>query len=177
MAARTFTDSAGLTWDVFEVHRASRTASAVSAGLENGWLAFASGENKRRLAPYPATWETFADAELEALCEAARRAPTPRFPLERPSRPRIKRSTLDTEVEHSASTATSPMNVETTVRDFAHDARARGLPAVSAMLELKALLLQRHPEPDSEARDRQLVRRWFVQAFYFERDIGASLDA
>src|SRR6476661_4202509 len=108
MAARTFTDSAGRTWDVFEVHRASRTASAVSPGLENGWLAFASGTNKKRLAPYPATWATSTDAELEALCESARRAPTPRFPLERPSRPRIKRSTLDAEVESSGSVATPP---------------------------------------------------------------------
>ena len=38
------------------------------------------------------------------------------------------------------------------------------------MLELKALLEERHPEPESEARDRQLVRRWFVEAYYFERE-------
>jgi hypothetical protein len=177
MAARTFTDSAGLTWDVFEVHRASRTAGAVSPGLENGWLAFASGENKRRLAPFPPAWETYTDAELEALCDAARRAPTPRFPLDRPVRPRIKRSMLDEEVESSGSMTGTHTTVESTIRDFAHDARARGLPAVAAMLELKALLQERHPEPDSDARDRQLVRRWFVQAFYFERDVGASQDA
>lgn len=190
MAARTFTDSAGLTWEVFEVHRASQTAGAVSAGLENGWLAFASGENKRRLAPFPAAWERYTDAQLEGLCESARRAPTPRFPLNRPVRPRIKRSVRDPNVEKAegsgtvtatptnvTSTVVDPMNVESTVRDFAHDARARGLPAVTAMLELKALLQERHPEPDSTARDRQLVRRWFVQAFYFERDIGASQDA
>jgi hypothetical protein len=66
--------------------------------------------------------------------------------------------------------------VEATVRDFAHRARARGLPAVSAMLELKTLLLQRFPEPDSSSHDKQLVRRWFVEAFYFERDAGATPD-
>ena len=175
MAARTFTDSAGLTWDVFEVHRASRAASAVSPGLENGWLAFASGENKRRLAPFPPEWETFSDEELEALCESARRAPTPRFPLDRPPHPRIKRSTVDADVDGSE--PAMAVNVESTIRDFAHEARARGLPAVTAMLELKSLLQRRHPEPDSDARDRQLVRRWFVQAFYFERDPGASRDA
>jgi hypothetical protein len=37
------------------------------------------------------------------------------------------------------------------------------------MLELKALLQRVHPEPDSEARNRQSVRRWFVEAYYFDR--------
>lgn len=176
MAARTFTDSAGLTWDVFEVHRASQKAGAVSRGLENGWLAFASGEQKRRLAPFPASWETSSDAELEALCAAARHAPVARFPLDRPPRPRIRRSTLDGEADPAGNTSAAPAVVESTVRGFAHDARARGLPAVAAMLELKALLQQRHPEPDSQARDRQLVRRWFVEAYYFERDASADLQ-
>jgi hypothetical protein len=174
MAARTFTDSAGLTWDVFEVRRASQKAGAVSAGLEHGWLAFASGEHKRRLAPFPTDWATSSAAELEALCESARHAPVPRFPLDRPPRPRIRRSTLDAAGGHDATTTVAPTTVEATVRSFAHDARARGLPAVAAMLELKALLLRRHPEPDSQARDRQLVRRWFVEAYYFERGAGAS---
>ena len=175
MAARTFTDSAGLTWDVFEVRRASQKAGAVSPGFENGWLAFASGEHKRRLAPVPASWETASDAELETLCESARHAPVARFPLERPSRPRIRRSSLDGDSAGDPSVA--PTAVESTVRGFAHDARARGLPAVAAMLELKTLLQQRHPEPDSQARDRQLVRRWFVETYYFERDTAADQQA
>jgi hypothetical protein len=166
MAARTFTVSAGLTWDVFEVHRASQKPGAVSPGLEGGWLAFSSGENKRRLAPVPRSWETSTDSELEALCASARRAQPPRFPIDHRLRPRIRPSRLDTE---SASLSDSAVNVETTVRTYAHSARSRGLPAVSAMLELKTLLQQRHPEPDSDARDRQLVRRWFVEAYYFER--------
>lgn len=166
MAARTFTDSAGLTWDVFEVHRASQKAGAVSPGLEHGWLAFACGENKRRLAPFPPDWAESTDAELEALCTSALRAPVPRYPLDRPPRPRIRRSLLAAEATLPSDTLAS---VETTVRTFAHSARSRGLPAVAAMLELKALLLERHPEPDSQARDRQLVRRWFVDAYYFDR--------
>ena len=180
MAARTFIDSAGLTWDVFEVHRSSKTAAAVSPGLEAGWLAFASGENKRRLAPFPADWEAFSVVELEALCESARLAPVPRFPLRRPVRPRIKRSTLGADPESTPAGTGDPdsalVDVEATVRDFAHRARACGLPAVSAMLELKTLLLQRFPEPDSSSHDKQLVRRWFVEAFYFERDAGATPD-
>ena len=51
-----------------------------------------------------------------------------------------------------------------------------GLPAVAAMLELKTLLQQRFLAPDSQAHDRQLVRRWFVEAFYFQRDVGVGKD-
>ncbi|HET9683655.1 MAG TPA: hypothetical protein VFP15_06095 [Gemmatimonadaceae bacterium] len=167
MAARTFTDSAGLTWDVFEVHRASKKPGAVSAGLEEGWLAFACGEQKRRLAPFPPDWASLPDVDLAVLCEAARRAPAPRYPLHEPLRPRIRRS-VKPAVEAPATALGD--DVQTTVRDFAREARTRGLPAVAAMLELKTLLLERHPQADSEARDRKAVRRWFVEAYYFDRN-------
>ena len=169
MAARTFTDSAGLTWSVFEVRRASQTAGAVSPGLEHGWLAFASGDSRRRLAPFPSTWETSTDAELETLCATARRVDPARFPADRILRPRIRPSRLETE---SKKAVEPPATVEATVRAFAHQARARGLPAVSAMLELKSLLQQRYPEPHSAASDRPRIRRWFVEAYYFEREGG-----
>lgn len=167
MPARTFTDSAGLTWEVFEVHRASQKAGAVSPGLEKGWLAFASGTNKRRLAPFPSDWASCPDAELAMLCEAARQAPMPRYPINQPLRPRIRRTAArDTEPRNGGPVE----GVQATVRSFAREARARGLAAVAAMLELKALLQTRFPEADSEARDRKLVRRWFVDAYYFNRD-------
>ena len=177
MSARTFTDSAGLTWDVFEVRRASQKAGAVSPGLENGWLAFASGDNKRRLAPFPGDWATSTDAELEALCDAARRAPVPRFPLNQRPRPRIRRSAPESDSSQAEQAHAEPTSVESTVRSFARGARARGLPAVAAMLELKTLLQQRHPEADSQARDPRLVRRWFVEAYYFDRGTDASEQA
>jgi hypothetical protein len=169
MAARTFTDSTGLTWSVFEVHRASQKAGAVSPGLENGWLAFASGDTRRRLAPFPSTWESSTDAELERLCETARRVDSSRFPADRVLRPRIWPSRLDSE---STGLVDSPANVEAAVRVFARQARARGITAVAAMLELKSLLQQRYPEPQSAAHDRQRIRRWFVEAYYFERERG-----
>ena len=169
MTARTFTDSAGLTWDVFEVNRASQKPGAVSAGLEQGWLAFASGTNKRRLAPFPPGWATSSDDELALLCEAARQAPMPRYPLNQPLRPRIRRTAIP-EARPQPRTEGSGRGVEATVRSFAREARARGLAAVAAMLELKTLLQEQHPEADSEARDKKLVRRWFVDAYYFNRD-------
>jgi hypothetical protein len=167
MPARTFTDSAGLTWDVFEVHRASKKLGAVSAGLEGGWLAFACGDQKRRRAPLPADWADSTDEELALLCEAARQSRPPRYPADGLPRPRIRRSPPRDE---DTSQSSNPAAVEATVREFARHARARGLPAVAAMVELKVLLQDRHPEPDSVARDRRLVRRWFVEAYYFERD-------
>ncbi len=167
MAARTFTDSAGLTWDVFEVHRASQKAGAVSPGFEGGWLAFASGTNKRRLAPFPPDWESASEEELGLLCEAARQAPLPRYPIDQPLRPRIRRAATRDETPQAGGPASG---VQATVRAFAREARARGLAAVAAMMELKTLLQNRYPEADSEARDRKLVRRWFVDAYYFDRD-------
>jgi hypothetical protein len=175
MAARTFTDSGGLTWEVFEVHRASQKAGAVSPGLENGWLAFVCGEKKRRLAPFPADWETTPEKRLEELCGTARQAAPARYPPARTLRPRLKRDARPaTDASGTAAPADAESrrpasNVETTVRDFAHEARTRGLPAVAAMLELKTLLQREYPAPDSDAHNRQSVRRWFVDAYYFER--------
>ena len=169
MAARTFTDSAGLTWSVFEVHRSSQKAGAVSPGYKQGWLAFACGDSRRRLAPFPSTWEASTDAELELLCETARRVEPVRVPANHVLRPRIRPSRLDTELARAIA---SPANVETAVRSFARKARVRGLTAVAAMLELKSLLQQHYPDPQSEAHDRQRIRRWFVEAYYFEQEKG-----
>jgi hypothetical protein len=60
--------------------------------------------------------------------------------------------------------------VEATVRRFGHEARARNLPAIEAMVQLKALLQDRFAGPGSDARDIRRVRRWFVEAYYFERN-------
>jgi hypothetical protein len=194
MAARTFEDSTGATWEVFEVHRAS-TQAGVSAGLEKGWLAFVSGSSKRRLAPFPPGWESATPVELERLCAAARVALQPRI-AGRETQPRPKQAGqagageppahISTEhaprrgdtggglpVPEAGREPVAPGNgesVEAMVRAFAHQARASGLPAVEAMLRLKALLLKEHPAPDSEARDKRRVRRWFVEAYYFERN-------
>jgi len=166
VTARTFEDSAGAVWEVFEVHRSTQKPGAVTSGLEHGWLAFVSGETKRRLAPFPPEWETAGVPELERLCAMARVAPTPHFPLDEETR----RQRRDARVAEAATAAPARQSVEETVRSFAHEARSRGLAAIEAMLQLKALLNATYPEPDSEARDIRRVRRWFVEAYYFERD-------
>ena len=182
MAARTFEDSAGVVWEVFEVHRASQAARGVSAGFEKGWLAFASIVGKRRLAPFPAEWESAPPLELERLCEAARHTTPARYPIGAPapmkassvSAPRVVRVPGEPLGDAEADEA-RPSLVRDAVRAFAHDARSNNLPAIEAMVRLKVLLAERYagadvaPETRADATDMRRIRRWFVQAFYFER--------
>jgi hypothetical protein len=183
-------------WEVFEVRRTSQKALAVSVGLEHGWLSFVNGASKRRLAPFPREWETATPAELERLLSLARvvqhlddaaeaagqrgdeaaSAPTPpraRAPRIRPSRPSQAVVADDLPIMSTASGADS---VESTVRTFAHQARAGRLPAIEAMVRLKALLARVYPDPSSSARDLRAVRRWFVDAFYFERETASERE-
>jgi hypothetical protein len=197
MAARTFEDSSGLTWEVFEVHRASNKEGAVNAGLEKGWLAFANGTSKRRLAPFPPDWTSATPLELERLCAAARvaqprivgRPPEERRRGAKPGTASVGETPAFVQTEPASRTRGAgdglvvpesrlqPLeadggddSVEKTVRAFAHQARTLGLPAIEAMVRLKVLLLTNHPGPDSDARDMRRVRRWFVEAYYFERN-------
>jgi hypothetical protein len=192
VAARTFKDSTGNVWEVFEVRRSSQTAQAVSPGLERGWLAFVCGPTKRRLAPFPDGWQTADVAELERLCRRARGARAssdpgdgaPRSETEGIARaprsgvPRIRSPRgLDLTAAGElpiAATATSADPVESTVRTFALQARSRRLPAIEAMVQLKGLLARVYTDATSAARDLRSVRRWFVDSYYFDRDASRS---
>lgn len=181
-------DSAGGVWEVYEVHRSSHHSLAVSPGLERGWLTFVGAEAKRRLAPYPAEWETLPPAALEQLCAKARDVgPAPPILEARGRGPRIVRSrttlesTLDTVPSDEApskaaaaapaprTVATSAADIEAAVRLFTHEARERGMQAIAAMMALKAMLTERFPDSPA-AHDIHRVRRWFVEAYYFERN-------
>lgn len=76
MAAREFTDSWGTAWRVWDVtpdvmHPVTRSEDFM-AKLHDGWLAFESETEKRRLpAPYPADWANFPLEQLETLCQRA----------------------------------------------------------------------------------------------------------
>ena len=186
MTARTFDDSTGTRWEVFEVHRAAEKPGAVPAGLERGWLAFEHGAQKRRLAPFPSDWVEAPAVELERLCAIARVALSPDLlHFERRREPRRNQAAPEshpdrsTTAEHHAEesapvgTATadaSADDVEHAVRTFAHQARGRRRQAIEAMVELKSMLLERFPGEGHGARDMRSVRRWFVEAYYFERD-------
>jgi hypothetical protein len=76
MAVREFTDSRGVDWRVWDVtpthmHPITRGEDYM-ADLQDGWLVFESGGEKRRLeAPYPADWISYRIPELEELCRRA----------------------------------------------------------------------------------------------------------
>ena len=185
VASRSFEDSTGVIWEVFEVHRTSETLRGVSAGLEKGWLSFVSDIGKRRLAPFPTVWREATDQELERLCSQARVAKAPRFNAQ-PTSAVAGRSFAEPYVVRQPAPA-EPVNpppeadaneeevVRAIVRAFAHDARLNKLPAIEAMVRLKGLLHERHggpeaaPEMRAVATDVARVRRWFVEAFYFDR--------
>ena len=50
---RSFVDTSGTTWEVFEVRRASQRENSVRPGLEDGWLTFQTSDEKRRLTVPP----------------------------------------------------------------------------------------------------------------------------
>ena len=187
VTARSFQDSTGSVWEVFEVQRSSQKGQAVSAGLEQGWLAFACGAHRRRLAPFPKEWRSADDAELARLCGLARKARDAAIGVNAPSyaaggqpgseprsrAPGIRRAPGTTENAPRTlpivDAATSADSVETTVRTFAHQARSNGLPAIEAMVRLKALLTRVYDEETTSGWDLRAVRRWFVESYYFER--------
>jgi hypothetical protein len=76
MAVREFTDSRGVDWRAWDVtpthmHPVTRGEDYM-AHLQDGWLVFESGREKRRLeAPYPGNWNTLPIPELEELCRRA----------------------------------------------------------------------------------------------------------
>lgn len=76
MAVREFTDSKNVVWRVWDVttaqmHPVTRNEDFMG-DLADGWLAFESAHEKRRLAaPYPAGWQSMSIPELEALCRMA----------------------------------------------------------------------------------------------------------
>lgn len=96
MAHRSFQDNRGRVWEVWEVHpenwerrlggdrrRAPRPTpdrrqfpeqrAAVPNELRDGWLAFASPTERRRLTPIPPDWVTLSDFDLQRLADSALR--------------------------------------------------------------------------------------------------------
>ena len=76
MAFREFTDSNGVVWRAWDVtpadlHPVTRGEDFMG-DLQDGWLAFESNTEKRRLgAPYPSDWTELPIPQLEAICRSA----------------------------------------------------------------------------------------------------------
>jgi hypothetical protein len=123
MAVREFTDNWGTEWRVWDVtpevmHPITRSEDYMQK-LQDGWLAFESAGEKRRLpAPYPTDWTGYDLKSLEALCQRA----TPVY--RRPQTPGgTERALVAGEIERDAITQSgevrtfsSPRGREWTVR-------------------------------------------------------------
>ena len=70
---RTFRDTAGTEWTVFEVRRANDETNwdYLPRRFRTGWLCFESGVGKRRFYPVPPEWDGLPDDKLELLCRSA----------------------------------------------------------------------------------------------------------
>ena len=72
MALRTFTDTAGVEWQVWDVRpEGTHLALTPNPDLQNGWLVFQSSTEKRRLCPIPDDWETCPAERLSLLSRIA----------------------------------------------------------------------------------------------------------
>lgn len=76
---RSFRDTNGTVWTVFEVRRQISSSgdarSFLPGGFNDGWLCFEASGAKKRLTKYPARWREFADDELRSLLDQAQPAP------------------------------------------------------------------------------------------------------
>jgi len=77
-SSRDFIDGDGIRWIVREIipemRQTERRTLLTRPGYENGWLSFRSDGLTCRIAPYPASWRTITDYELERWCMKARDA-------------------------------------------------------------------------------------------------------
>src|SRR6476469_1774955 len=77
-SSRDFIDSNGLRWTVREIIPEMRTSDRrtllTRPGYENGWLSFRCEGMSCRIAPYPESWRTISEYELERWCMRARDA-------------------------------------------------------------------------------------------------------
>lgn len=123
MAVREFTDSRGVEWRVWDVtpaqmHPVTRGLDYM-ADLQDGWLAFETGREKRRLEiPYPSNWMELPLDQLEELCRRAspvlRRKRSPSGERKAISAAEIERGAIDDAVDEK--TFISPGGREWRVR-------------------------------------------------------------
>jgi hypothetical protein len=78
MAHREFVDKEGRTWEVWEVHptiaadgRDPSRVPAIAPSLRNGWLAFRSANERRRIVPVPTSWDRLGEDDLRLLLKQA----------------------------------------------------------------------------------------------------------
>jgi hypothetical protein len=82
MAVREFADTSGTRWKAWDItpesiHPQTRAEDYLADCFQLGWLVFesSSGEQKRRLCPYPPRWAEGTDADLLSLLNRSEEVP------------------------------------------------------------------------------------------------------
>jgi hypothetical protein len=87
-----------LAWEIKpeKIHPVTRAEDYLSDCFTTGWLVFetSSGDEKRRLCPYPKAWARATDDQLASLLETADRVPARKLQAERQELHDPKRQTL-----------------------------------------------------------------------------------
>jgi len=85
MPVREFVDTAGRTWRAWDIlpeaiHPRVKAEDYLADCYETGWVVFETtdGRDKRRLCPFPKSWDRVSDAELMKLLERAEVVPPSR---------------------------------------------------------------------------------------------------
>lgn len=124
---RHFRDKDGVEWQVFLTARGSNAVSrghVLPEAYREGWLVFESAQEKRRLAPVPANWESLPNEALSELCtQAAPQLPRPRAAAEsktgpapaEPLTPKLQQAEqqLDRTLEEVCATPTAAARLDT----------------------------------------------------------------
>lgn len=71
MPERTFQDSEGTEWLMYDCAPRADLKRGFAQEYQAGWLCFQSASEKRRLVKYPPEWESYSGRQLEELCEVA----------------------------------------------------------------------------------------------------------
>lgn len=77
MGVRSFVDSEGNRWQVWQVVPNQSLAPVYTREMGKGWLCFECASEKRRLPNPPSGWSEWPDEALERLRLAAEPAPRP----------------------------------------------------------------------------------------------------
>ena len=149
MPLLTFSDADGVEWRVFAVHSSAGRSTLVSEPGEEGWLAFETEGEKRRLWPVPRYWDRLDGAELAQLCAQAK-------PV----------AAETEELITQAAEEQLPPELYRRTRDFSVEARDGHQSAVTALLDFQRVLADEGIRLTREQFGA--VRAVFIKYFFAE---------
>lgn len=177
---RTFTDSRGVSWQVFQVRLNRSPKLASTADVTDGWLTFCRDGEKRRLVPVPSDWATATPEALEIMRDLALpvQRVSPRALRARTSAQRDvfdRRSVPRSPGASNASGDTQPdvvisSDLRERIRAEAIWARESGCSAVQGTVNVRRLLAKVGATPESP--EYRASQRLFLDVYHHTLDTG-----